>query len=370
MRKTILAAAALGVGATAVNAGGIERTVFSTGFLFEDGDYAEFSIGGVSPDVSGTLGGEASGNMLDTYVAPSFAYKRQISDQLSLGLTVNQAAGANTAYPLGTDYAFAGATAELKTLTVTGLARYEFVENVSAIAGLRVETLEGVIGGLPLPPNPTATPPFPGGLYDLSTDKSTELGYVLGVAWEKPEIAARVALTYESEREHTLNTTETIAIAGFGVIPQAPGSFTSVIPQALTLEFQTGVAADTLVFGSVRWVEWSEFDVTPPVTSPNALASYQSDTTTFNLGVGRRFNETWSGAVTLSHEESSGDIFGNLGPTDGFTSIGLAATYTQDAYKVTAGLRYVEIGDTDTTAGASFTDNSAIAGGIRIGYSF
>jgi hypothetical protein len=30
----------------------------------------------------------------------------------------------------------------------------------------------------------------------------------------------------------------------------------------------------------------------------------------------------------------------------------------------------VEISDTDTTAGASFTDNSAIAGGIRVGYYF
>lgn len=366
MRKTILAAAALGVGATAVNAGGIERTAFSTGFLFEEGDYAEFSLGVVSPDVSGgavALGGQ-SGNMLETYVAPSFAYKRQINDKLSLGLTLNQSAGANTAYPLDTTYAFRGTTAELKTLSVTGLARYEFVENISAIAGVRVETLEGVVSGLPLPV--TAITPT-GGRYDLSTEKSTELGYIIGVAWEKPEIAARVALTYKSERAHALPSSKSIARAEGPIA--ATGEFTSTIPDAINLEFQTGVAADTLVFGSIRWVEWSEFDVSPP-SLPFPLASYASDTTTFNLGVGRRFNETWSGAITVSHEESSGDLFGNLGPTDGFTSIGLAATYTQDAYKVTAGLRYIEIGDTNTTAGASFTDNSAIAGGVRIGYSF
>ena len=85
MRKTILAAAALGVGATAANAGGIERTVFSTGVLFEEGDYAEFLLGVVSPDVSGgavALGGNA-GDMRETYTSPAVAYKRQINDQLS-----------------------------------------------------------------------------------------------------------------------------------------------------------------------------------------------------------------------------------------------------------------------------------------------
>jgi long-chain fatty acid transport protein len=364
MSKLIWAVAALSAGASTATAGGIERTAFSTGLMFEEGNYAAFSLGVVSPSVSGTLGGQASGNMLESYISPSLSYKRQISDKLSLGMILNQSAGANTAYPLGTGYAFAGTTAELKTLSLTGLARYEFVENVSAIAGVRIETLEGVVSGLPLPA--TLIPPS-GGRYDLTTDKSVEVGYIVGVAWEKPELAARVALTYESARSHALGSDE--SILGGEVPIAASGEFTSVIPQAINLEFQTGVAENTLLFGSVRWVEWSEFDVSPP-SLPFPLASYDSDTITYNLGLGRRFNETWSGAITLGYEESTGDVFGNLGPTDGFTSVGAAVTYTQDSYKVTGGLRYVEIGDTDTTAGASFTDNSAIAGGIRVGYYF
>ena len=62
----------------------------------------------------------------------------------------------------------------------------------------------------------------------------------------------------------------------------------------------------------------------------------------------RRFNETWSGAVTLGYEPSDGDLTGNLGPTDGMRSIGLAATYTRDNMKITGGIRYVDIGDAAT----------------------
>jgi long-subunit fatty acid transport protein len=100
------------------------------------------------------------------------------------------------------------------------------------------------------------------------------------------------------------------------------------------------------------------------------LVSYPNDRTTYNLGIGRRFNEKWSGAITIGYEDADGEITGNLGPTDGFASVGLAATYTMDNIKITGGIRYVEIGDATTTIGSNFTGNSGIGAGIRIGYSF
>lgn len=361
MRMHLIAATAASLCASAALAGGIERAAFSSGFLFEEGSYAEVSFGSVSPSVSGTLGGGAlaSGDMLGSYTNLSLSYKRQVSDKLSLGLIVNQPVGADVAYPAGTGYPFAGTTAQVDAIAVTGLARYEFAENLSVFGGLRAERLSGVVNDLPLP-GPV--------LYDLSTGDSTELGYVVGVAWEKPEIAARVALSYESERAHSLSSSES-----FGGGPAVPGSFTTIIPQTVNLEFQTGIMADTLLFGSVRWAEWSAFDITPPAffgATGSSLAFYSSDTTTYNLGVGRRFNEKWSGAIILGYEEQTGDIFGNLGPTDGFKSIGAAVTYTHGKVKITGGIRYVEIGDTTTTVGADFSNNDAIAAGIRVAYNF
>jgi long-chain fatty acid transport protein len=91
---------------------------------------------------------------------------------------------------------------------------------------------------------------------------------------------------------------------------------------------------------------------------------------TYNLGVGRRLNDQWSVAATLGYEPSDGERTGNLGPTDGMSSFGLAATYTMDNVKITAGVRYVDIGDATTSLNARFTGNDGIGVGFRIGYSF
>jgi len=145
----------------------------------------------------------------------------------------------------------------------------------------------------------------------------------------------------------------------------------------VNLEFQSGIATDTLVFGSIRWVEWSAFDISPteylsaffnPACDP--LVAYESDRVTYTLGVGRKFNETWSGALIGTYEPSNGDITGNLGPVDGFKGIGVAATYTQGNIKVTGGVRYLWIGDATTTITADFQDNTALTAGLRVGVNF
>ncbi len=196
-----------------------------------------------------------------------------------------------------------------------------------------------------------------------------------------PEIAARVALTYHTATDHTLDSIENSDPVFLSPFPSnwddLPGQFDVTIPQALNLEFQTGIAADTLLFGSVRWVDWSEFDITPPGfgAAAGALVDYDEDRVTYNLGLGRRVNENWSVAATLGYEETQGGYTGNLGPTDGYTSLGVGATYTNGKIKVTGGLRHVWIGDA-TTEGpftgdlAYFTDNTAWAWGLRLGYYF
>ena len=209
--------------------------------------------------------------------------------------------------------------------------------------------------------------------YNLLAGPETDFGYVVGVAWEKPEIAARVALTYNSEINHNLASSEQ-ASGGTGPSIDSDSVFSTTIPQSVNLEFQSGIAKDTLLFGSIRWVDWSAFDLTPAVYNglSGSHVDYTDDVVTYNLGLGRKFNENWSGAVTFGYDKSTGTPTGQLGPTDGYKSVGLAATYTRDNIKVTGGLRYVKIGDATTNPGISgtFTDNSGVGAGIRIGYSF
>lgn len=356
MKRILLATSAVFAAAAGAYAGGVERSAQSVAILFEQGRYAELSFGRFAPDVSGVSPlspGNSSGDMAGDYNSWSLGYKMDIGERMAFAVVLDQPIGANVNYPASTLYPLRGSTAELSSSAVTALLKYRFDNNVSVYGGLRYETVHGEVS---LPSV---------GAYTLDTNYDNELGYVVGVAWEKPEIAARVALTYNSAITHSLESAERgVATAGFE----------TEVPQSVNLEFQTGVAKDTLLFGSIRWVDWTAFIIDPP-SYPAALGNlvdYASDRVTYNLGIGRRFNENWAGAITLGYEKSDGSRTGNLGPTDGFASIGLAATYTLDNMKITGGIRYVELGDatTNPTVSGVFTGNSGVGVGIKIGYTF
>ena len=372
-------AAGLALAATTVSAGGVERTTQSVGIIFEEGNVAELSFGSVNPKVSGVGAGAAvsaatpspgdpSGNMTEQYMRFGFAYKHQFTDALSFALVYDQPFGANVDYPTGTGYFAAGATAELKSNALTGVLKYTTENNFSVYGGIRYQTLQA-----------EANVPFVAG-YTGSSDTDGSVGYLVGVAYEKPEIALRVALTYNSAITHDWSIVETGGVA--------PGTSTTSVktPQSVNLEFQSGIAKDTLVFGSIRWVDWSEFAITPNNYFQTTLAgsgvgsslvSYDDDRVTYNLGVGRRFNETWSGAISVSHEPSAGGYASNLGPTDGQTGVTLAATYKKGNMEVTGGVSYVWIGDAQTRsqpvapiAASDFEDNKAVGVGVRVRFRF
>ena len=150
-------------------------------------------------------------------------------------------------------------------------------------------------------------------------------------------------------------------------------------PQAINLDVQSGIAADTLLFGSLRWVEWSAFDITPAgfaaANGGASLVSYSEDSITGSIGIGRKLSDQWSVAATYTLEGSGGGFVSNLGPTDGRSAFGLGGTYTNGDMKVTFGGQYILPGDAQTIVSATgpiisdFTDNSALAFGVKVGFS-
>lgn len=340
-------------------AGGVDRSGQSIAVIFEEGNYAEFSLGFISPDVSGTtagaLVGVASGDVAPSYTQLSGAYKWNYGGPLDVGIIVDQPFGASVDYPVGTGYPLAGSNATLTSQAATIVASYGMGNGFSLHGGARAQSLEMDVA-------------LPGLGYTGVGDRSISYGYLVGAAYERPEIALRVALTYNSAIDHDIATTET-----------GPTTSTTPVttPQSVNLEFQTGIMADTLLFGSARWVNWSNFDISPIVyagaTGGSSLVDFADDTITYSLGIGRRFSDTWSGAVTVGYEPRSGGLSSNLGPTDGRASIGLGATYTNGNVKVTGGISYVMLGDTDTAVSAAplifgnFRDNTTLAAGVKIG---
>jgi long-subunit fatty acid transport protein len=339
-------------------AGGVERTAQSLAILFEEGRKAEFTLGYASPDVSGVAFGGFSGDATPSYFLPGFAVKVPLTPDLDAALIYDQPFGADIDYPLGTGYVLQGTTARLRSDALTGVLRYRFQGGFSAFGGLRLLRTRG-----------DATIQTPLLRYNMETDKQTDLGWLVGVAWERPDIAARVSLTYNSRISHDFGAIETVP---FGVFQT---EFRTTMPESVNLEFQTGVAPDTLLFGAVRWVRWKQFEIAPEVyrtvTRGDRLAYYDSNTVTYSLGIGRRFSETWSGAITAVHEPRTGDPMGNLGPYDGRNSLGAALSWTDGTVTVTGGLQYIDIGRATTRiVNGDFRGNSGWAGGVRVAFGF
>lgn len=370
MKKLLTSVSAICLIAGGAHAGALDRTGQSVDVLFEDGRYLEFSLGYVSPEITGKSiapvgpfpSGVSSGDIGQSNVNFGAAYKADINSKFSYAIIYDEPFKAEVDYPEVPTYFGSNSSAEFNSQAITGILQYNIKGGFSVFGGIRLQEADA-----------KAAIAFALG-YEVEADNDWGVGYVAGVAYERPDIALRVSLTYNSEVSHENDVEETFALAP-GLDADSTAEFET--PQSLNLAFQTGVAADTLLFGSVRWVDWSDFDLSPEVytaTFGQPLLSYEDDITTYTLGVGRRLNDNWSLAGSVSYEENTGNLFTNLGPADGQTSLGLAAIYTQDKMRITAGVRYTRIGDTTTAVqgnpAAEFDDNDAVSFGIKVGYNF
>lgn len=374
MKRILLTTVAMAASTVSAQAGGIDRSGQGIGILFEPGRYAELSFGYVKPSVDGTdIAGQPTGSVVNGYSQLALGYKYDVSDTLSFALIVDQPFGADVLYPLLASAPFPeildGTKAEASATAVTGILRYKFDGGFSVHGGVRAQRADGFIRL-----QGAAYGPLSG--YNVTLDSDVAPGYLVGVAYEKPEIALRVALTYNSAITHDFDTTELV-----GVAPVAPLSVTEVeLPQSVNLDFQTGVAKDTLVFGQIRWVDWSSFTLTPAffggATGGASLIDLE-DTTTYTLGVGRRFNENWAGSISINYEGKGSDpLVSPLAPTNGRLGLTIGAQYTRDNMKVSMGLNYTRVGDaqpetgTPDTARANMTDNHVLGLGVKVGWSF
>lgn len=319
-------------------AGGIERTDQSIGFLFEEGRVLELGYSSVSPSVKSSP--DAYGKVVKRYNTPSLALKMDLNEQVSLGLGLDSPYGAEIEYPVPLDTG-----AKLESSAITALGRYRFSPNLSVHGGVYRVSMDGEYNPPPPSPLPTGS--------KITVGSSSDIGQIVGAAYEKPEIAARLALTFYSGTTHQ----------------DAASASRVKVPRAVNVDVQTGIAAQTLLFGGMRWVDWTQ-SVFELGGAP--LVSYRKDTRTYHLGLGRKLSENFSASVTLAYETGQGGTVSPLMPVDGYRSLGLGGTYTRGKLRISAGVRSVDLRDA-TTAGLpvnSFKGNSTKAAGVKLLYSF
>lgn len=368
MKQVLLTGAAFALSISGALAGGLDRTFTPVDIIFEEGNYVEVSWGYASPTITGTdgtlFGGRSIADVADNFAIYSGAARFQIMDNIAIGLILDQPYGVDIAY--GSDsIALGGTLAKLDTSAQTALLQYQFNENFSVYGGARRLAAEGnvTLSG-------AAYGALSGSTFVFNNDVGW--GYVAGAAYERPELAQRVSLTYHSAINLDFATTETTPFTG-GIATQT-GTTRSKVPQAVELGLQTGINPNTLIFGSIRWSDWGPFSIIPPAFSGIDLANL-TNVWTYEIGVGRKINDKLSASLTYTHESANGNnLVSPLSPYNGLNSISLGAKYQMtDKVSLSGGVRYTKFGDaqpsTSDTARASMSNNSAISVGFKLGIS-
>jgi long-chain fatty acid transport protein len=366
MKRTLLSFAVLGavLATGTAQAGGWDRSGQDTSIILKEGSLLEVTSVSVKPKVTGTYnaaaaagGSTAISNASPSYSFTTFGFRTEINEKMSLAIIQDSPFGAEVSWTGG---AYNAIKAKVNSSATTLLMSYD-LDNVTVYGGLKNQSFDA-----------SASLPILG--YTITSTPDKSLGYVLGAAIEKPEIAMRVALTYHSAVEHDVAIVET---SPYGV--NVASILSAKTPSSFNLDFQTGIAANTLLFGTIRSVKWTETLLRPTerakYTGSPSLKEFTQDTISYSLGLGRKFSDDWSGAVTYGTESAEGIAGGPLGPTDGYSKMGLGVTYTGEQATITLGMQKVNLGDISSEAGggvykAAMSDNTAIVTAVKVGYKF
>lgn len=288
-----------------------------------------------------------------------------------------------------------GTQVEVETQNLSFLFGFQPTENWNFYAGPVYQTIKGDVKL-----RGQAYSLYNG--YDAKISEETAWGWLAGMAYQIPEIALKASVTYRSEIDYDANVKETIptlgALALLGQNPAtiagAQGTTSITTPQSVNLDFQTGIMANTVAFANVRWVDWTNFSIQPYkfgmlskavgplVNQPNGfnLVEYSDDQWSANVGVGRKVNDKWAGNVSVGWDSGAGNPISTLGPTEGYWNAGVGIQYSPAPnYFVAGGVKYFWLGDAKAQTGAQagtnayvadFSDNNAIAYGLKLGYRF
>ena len=345
--KITTSAAILGALTSPALAGSLERNNMPVDLLFDSGNVLQFSYTAPRPNLSAAPFG-STGSVLNDFSTLGFAFKTDLSDDLAMGVFFNQPFGADNGYESGT---LAGYAIDFVSNEIAVVLSYQMNPNLSFHGGLR-----SVQSELDL-----SMPPYG---YTLQSGSDTGFGYLLGASYVVPERGARMTLTYQSSVKHTFDSTE------FG--STAFGETEAELPQSLKLDGEIALSSNTLLFGSAKWSDYSNFDVAAPgfsaLVAPGSVIDYQEDNINVSIGLGRSINDEWSVFGVLDAQLSDGEQT-ELRPYDGSQAVTLGARYSSGQFEVTAGAQYRQFGDS-IVSGATFSGNHAVSPFVTVGYSF
>ena len=393
--KALSLAVVSALAATSAHSAGLDRSGQDVTAFLQDGTYAEAVYTYIDADVSGHDNGVATGAAVNNYVQGKptgdgaedydffrFGVKGDLNDRFSVGVLYDEPFGAAVQYSGENNFVSAsgaqkgeGTNVEIRTHNLTTLVGMKLGENrnFQIYGGAAAQHLTGEVHLRGI-----AYQTAQG--YDARISPDTAVGWVAGVAYSKPEIALKAALTYRSEIEHE----STIAEVFPATARTTTRNFAVTLPESYNLDFQTGVNPTTLLTAKVRYVPWSDFDIRPPTYGdataiqnngvPLPIISYSDDQWSAEVGLGKRVSDRLALSGSVGWDSGAGNPASTLGPIEGYWSLGLGAKYNvTPEWSVSVGGKYLKFGDATAnlpngmTAG-EFSDNDGFIAGVKLAY--
>ena len=251
----------------------------------------------------------------------------------------------------------------MNTYQISAVLAYDVNPNVKVYGGLRAQRLDA-----------EAAVSFVDD-YSVEADDKWGYGYLLGAAYERADIALRVALTYHSKISYDLDTTgvhqhdRARSTPRPTSTPRSRCSSTSR-PASRRRRWSSATSAGSTGRTSRSTRRSTSRRPRGSLGEPRPLIAYQDDWWTYNLGVGRQLTDALAGSVAITWEPSVGGEMTSLGPYDGRTTGTVALTYEVNGFDITGGLTYGVLGDTENLLQTDFNDGSVWGAGLRVGYTF
>lgn len=396
-------------------AAGLDRSGQSISAFLQPGNYFEAGISVADPSISGKANAENGGghisNMAESYYFPQGALKIQLNEKISIGLLYDQPFGANGAYStsdprINSDSGLfyrnnENTNVDASTENLSLLIGYQPNKNWNFFVGGAYQTflaniqIRGAAYG--------GKAAF--GQYNVQMQEDGATGFISGISYQIPEKALRATITYRSEIKHMLATNEFGQSTILGVASANPSSVdfnqasktNFTLPQSINIDFQRLIAPKTVLFSSIRWVDWKHFSFRPLVfgkisealgdngkapANPNGfdLLKYKDDQYSATLGLAYSFSPKWTGNTSVLWDSGTGNPNSTLGPTKGYWGGGLGLQYSPTGqYFMSGGIKYLRIGDADAQTASMYGTNHSIAKfekndswgyGLKIGYRF
>lgn len=385
-------------------ASGLDRSGQPSEDFSSSGTLAYVSAYHISPEVTGV---ESDGTKIDDlaeeYEGYGYGVKTDINDRVSVGVFYDQPFGAavlfegtNSLTSTTPEGSINATSADVSTDNFTGMLGLNLGanNNFKVYGGPVLQKLEGEVEINSRNPQLASI-----NGYTLDLAKTTAYGYMVGAAYVKPEIGLKAAVTYRSEIEHDANYAESMPFIN-AVNTQLPPEkrlnaaqtkeSELTTPKSVNIDFQTGLNATTLLTAKARWVPWSDFKITPPLLNENGIAlnalkgvkkdqvnllQYGDDAYMIEVGLGKRLTPALAVSGTVGWDSGAGNPVSPLGPAEGYYSVGLGAKYNMTpAWSVSAGAKYLMLGDANGQLAASgtdigkFEDNDAYVFGMKLAY--